>query len=157
VIVGSCGKAHGLRGEVAVYSEVPEVFVSGAELLTDRGGALTVSTVRAHKGHLVVGFAEVADRTTAEAMRNLQLTLDDTHAPELPDDEYWASSLVGLQVQHPDGSQLGIVAGVVTTGAQDRLIVDTGHSQIEVPFVTELVPEVLETHIVVDPPEGLFD
>ena len=157
MIVGSCGKAHGLRGEVAVYSEVPEVFVSGAELMTDRGGALTVSSVRPHKGHLVVGFAEVVDRTTAEAMRNLQLMLDDSRAPALGEDEFWVSSLVGLQVQDPDGSQLGIVARVVTTAAQDRLVVDTGHSQVEVPFVPELVPEVLETHIVVDPPEGLFD
>lgn len=157
MIVGSCGKAHGLRGEVAVYSEVPEAFVAGAELTTDHGGTLTVSTVRPHKGHLVVGFAEVVDRTTAEAMRNLELTLDDTHAPKLGEDEFWASSLVGLQVQSRDGSQLGIIAGVVTTAAQDRLIVDSGHSQVEVPFVPELVPEVLETHIVVDPPEGLFD
>lgn len=157
MIVGSCGKAHGLRGEVAVYSEVPDVLVVGTELTTDRGGTLTVSTVRPHKGHLVVGFAEVVDRTTAEAMRNLQLTLDDTLAPELGEDEFWANSLVGLPVQDTDGSQLGIVAGVVTTTAQDRLIVDTGHNRVEVPFVPELVPEVLETHIVVDPPEGLFE
>ncbi len=157
MIVGSCGKAHGLRGEVSVYTEVPEAVVPGAELMTDRGGALTVSTVRPHKGHLVVGFAEVVDRTTAEAMRDLQLMVDDAQAPELGEDEFWASSLVGLQVQHPDGSQLGIIARVVTTGAQDRIVVDTGHSQVEVPFVPELVPEVLETHIVVDPPEGLFD
>ena len=157
MIVGSCGKAHGLRGEVAVYSEVPDVVVVGTELTTERGGTLTVSTVRPHKGHLVVGFAQVVDRTTAEAMRNLQLTLDDTRAPELGDDEFWTSSLVGLQVQHSDGSQLGIIARVVTTAAQDRLVVDTGHSQVEVPFVPELVPEVHETHIVVDPPDGLFD
>ncbi|MGI9649119.1 MAG: ribosome maturation factor RimM, partial [Acidimicrobiia bacterium] len=72
-------------------------------------------------------------------------------------DEFWVSSLVGLQAQDRSGSQLGIVSGVVTTESQDRLVVDTGHSQVEVPFVPELVPEVLDTHVVLDPPEGLFE
>lgn len=155
--VGSCGKAHGIRGEVAVFTEVPDVFTPGAVVLTSAGGALTVSAARSHKDHLLVAFEEVPDRTTAEAMRNLELLVEGDQRPPLQTDEFWVSDLVGLQAQDPEGSQLGIVAAVITAEAQDRLVIDTGHDRIEVPFVPELVPEVFDTHIVVDPPEGLFD
>ena len=89
-------------------------------------------------------------------MRNLELSIQGEARPPLDTDEFWVSDLVGLQVQDREGSQLGIVSSVVTTDAQDRLVVDTGHDQIEIPFVPEIVPEVLEAHIIVDPPEGLF-
>ena len=156
-VVGSCGKAHGIRGEVAVYTEVPDAFVPNAALTTPDGRVLTVSTVRPHKGHLIVAFAEIGDRNGAEGLRNAELSMEEGLRPDLGDDEFWVSDLVGLQVQDRNGSQLGIVADVITTRAQDRLVVDTGHSRVEVPFVPELVPEVLETHVVVDPPDGLFD
>jgi 16S rRNA processing protein RimM len=156
VVIGSCGRAHGIRGEITVFSDVPDVFVPGAEILTGAGGALTVSAARPHKDHLLVAFEEVSDRTTAEAMRNLELLVEADRRPALESDEFWVSELVGLQAQDPSGAQLGIVAAVVTTDAQDRLVIDTGHDRVEVPFVPEIVPEVLETHVVVDPPEGLF-
>lgn len=140
-----------------MFTGLPEVFEPGAEVLTGAGGALTVSAVRPHKDHLLVAFEEVPDRTTAEAMRNLELLVEGDRRPALGSDEFWVSDLVGLQVQDRQGSQLGIVASVVTSEAQDRLVIDTGRNRVEVPFVPELVPEVLETHVVVDPPPGLFD
>ena len=139
-----------------MFSDVPDVFVPGAEVLTGAGGALTVSAARPHKDHLLVAFEEVLDRTTAEAMRNLELLVEADRRPALESDEFWVSDLVGLQAQDLLGAQLGIVAAVVTADAQDRLVIDTGHDRVEVPFVPEIVPEVLETHVVLDPPEGLF-
>ena len=116
-----------------------------------------MSAARPHKDHILVAFEEVLDRTTAEAMRNLQLLVEADRRPALESDEFWVSDLVGVQAQDPNGAQLGIIAAVITTDAQDRLVIDTGHDRIEVPFVPEIVPEVLETHVIVDPPEGLFE
>ncbi len=157
VPVGSCGKAHGIRGEVAVFTQLPEVFRPGAEVQIDGGGVLTVLSARPHKDHLIVAFDQILDRTAAEALRNMKLSAVTSALPELDSDEFWVSDLVGLQVQDRDGSQLGIVAEVITDAPQDRIVVDTGHGRIEVPFVPELVPEVWDTHIVVDPPDGLFE
>lgn len=153
---GSCGKAHGIRGEVAVYTSSPEFFEPGIEFQSDHG-PLTVAAARPHKGHLIVVFEEIPDRNTAETLRNVELQLATTDRPDLSDDEFWVSDLIGLEVRTREDEQLGIVSGVVTADVQDRLVVDTGHSEIEVPFVPELVPEVAATHIVVDPPPGLFD
>ena len=140
-----------------MFTDVPEVFLAGTELLTGAGGALTVSAARPHKDHLLVAFEEVGDRPTAEAMRNLQLLVEADRRPTLDSDEFWVSDLIGLQAQDPQGSQRGIVAAVIPTDAQDRLVIDTGHDRVEVPFVPEIVPEVFDTHVVLDPPEGLFE
>ena len=137
-----------------MFTDVPEVFVTGAELHTAAGDVLTVSASRPHQGHLIVAFAEVADRSAAEALRNLALSA--ATRPDLHDNEFWVSELLGKEVRDTAGSHLGIVADVDTTTAQDRLVVDTGHGPVEVPFVSDLVPEVGETHVVVDPPPGLF-
>lgn len=126
------------------------------ELLTERG-PLTVASARPHKGHLIVVFEEIPDRNTAETFRNVELRLDAANRPDLGAEEFWVTDLIGLEVRTREDEQLGIVSGVVTADVQDRLVVDTGHSQVEVPFVPELVPEVLATHIVVDPPAGLFE
>lgn len=140
-----------------MFTELPDLFAPGVEVLTGAGGALTVSSVRPHKNHLLVAFEEVSDRTTAEAMRNLQLLVEADRRPALASDEFWVTDLIGLEAQDPTGAQLGIVAAVISAGLQDRLVIDTGHDRVEVPFVPELVPEVLETHVVVDPPDGLFE
>jgi 16S rRNA processing protein RimM len=42
-------------------------------------------------------------------------------------------------------------------GAQDRLVVTTPDgSEVEVPFVATLVPEITPGSITIDPPPGLF-
>ncbi len=155
VTVGSCGKAHGIKGEVAVFTAAPEVFVPGATIHTE-DDALMVSSVRPHRDHLLVAFQGVTDRNAAEALRNIALSVEADQLPDLAEDEYWASSLVGRQVRTINGDHLGEVKSVVE-GPQDRLVIGTKEGDIEIPFVASLVPEVADDYIVIDPPAGLID
>jgi 16S rRNA processing protein RimM len=145
---------------VVAESDDPERFRPGAVLLTAGAEprALTVMGVRRHHGKLIVRFAGVDDRTAAEALRNTVLTIEAAARRPLADDEFWPEDLVGLEVVRPDGSPLGRVRRVVLGAAQDRLVVDTGAVDVEVPFVAALVPEVdvARGRVVVDPPHGLF-
>ncbi|WP_307828090.1 ribosome maturation factor RimM [Nocardioides sp. SYSU D00038] len=154
VVVGRVGKPHGIRGEVTVdvRTDEPERrFAPGSVLRveTPRGSAstlrtLTVTGSRRHQATLLVRFAELADRTAAEAARGLVLHAD-LPADATPDDpdEYYAHQLVGLRVTDLDGTPLGEVVELVPGGAQDLLSVRTtdGRDAL-VPFVTALVPEV---------------
>ena len=83
-----------------------------------------------------VAFDEVPDRTAAEAIRNLDITVPARR--ELGEEEYWPEDLVGLEVR-PTG---GAIAEVVFGPAQARLVVERAESRFEVPFVEELVPVV---------------
>ena len=75
VIVGTVGRAHGLRGQVTVRpltDNVEQRFAAGAVVTTD-GRRLTVSGHSWLNGVMLVGFEGVADRTSAEALRGIQL------------------------------------------------------------------------------------
>ncbi len=155
VTVGTCGKAHGIKGEVAVFTGVPEVFTLGATIHTETE-ALTVASVRPHREYLLVSFEGVADRSTAETMRNIALSVEAEQLPRLAEDEYWVSSLIGREVRTIAGDHLGEVKSVVV-GAQDRLVIETADGDLEIPFVAALVPEVAADYILVDPPAGLIE
>ena len=73
VLVGTIGRAHGLRGEVSVHVRTDEPerrFTPGASLrVGDR--PRTVASARWHSGTLLLGLEGVTDRTAAEAWKRL--------------------------------------------------------------------------------------
>jgi 16S rRNA processing protein RimM len=168
LVVARVGRAHGIRGEVTVEvrTDAPdERFVPGARLhLTgphDLAGveAVTVASVRDHNGTLLLGFAEVGDRTAAEVLRGALLEADVPDEPDEPD-AWYDHQLVGLRVVDPDGDPLGEVVAVEHPPAQDLLVVRRPDgAQRLVPFVTALVPtvDVAGGVVVVDAPPGLLD
>ncbi len=153
VVVGRIGRPHGLRGEVTVEvrSDEPERrFAPGSLLVTQppagsafRPTALEVIGTRWHQTTLLVRFAQLPDRTAAEAARGT-LLLARVPADESPEDpeEYYDHQLVGLTVVDLAGAVIGEVTGLVH-GAQDLLQVrSTDGRATLVPFVEALVPEV---------------
>ncbi|MFW6092044.1 MAG: ribosome maturation factor RimM [Actinomycetota bacterium] len=166
VTVGRVGRAHGIRGELAVEmrTDVPEKrFTEGAVLSTDpaAAGPLTVSRVRWHGDRLLVRFAGVPDRSAAERLRGVELLadVDEREATEDPD-EFPDHRLVGLVVQTRDGTRVGEVGEVVHLPGHDLLAVrGPGGGETLVPFVAEIVPEIdLDRGLVtINPPPGLLD
>jgi len=157
-------RAHGLRGDVILrpQSDDPDRFVVGAAFESDEEPArrLTIAEIREHKEGLLLRFEQVRDRTAAEAMRGVTLTIGTAERRDLPDDEFWPEDLAGLNVYDTSGTRLGEVSKVVTGGAQDRLVVARpGGESVEVPFVVALVPvvDVAAGRIEIDPPPGLFE
>lgn len=168
VIVATIGRAHGLRGEVALVlrTDQPEERLRpGTEFEVEAAGrprTLTVARTRLQQERWYVTFEEVTDRTDAESLRGVDLGIAVDAAEEADEDPdaWYPSQLKGLAVRHVDGRELGVVAGVDHYPAQDLLIVRTpGRRRVQLPLVEQLVPEVdLEAGVVVaDPPGGLFD
>ena len=164
VVVGRVGRAHGVRGEVVVEvrtDEPSQRFADGSELSTEPGsvGPLTVHHAREHSGRLVVAFAQVSDRTAAEALRGTLLLADVDPGEQAGPDEFYDHQLVGLRACTRTGEDVGEVVAVEHGGAQDLLVVRRADAEVLVPFVTAIVPEVdLRAGVVVlDPPGGLLD
>ncbi|QBI55671.1 ribosome maturation factor RimM [Streptomonospora litoralis] len=165
LVVGRIGRAHGIRGDVAVDVRTDDPgsrFAPGVLLQTDPGtaGPLTVASVRRHSGRLLVRFEGVRDRTAAEELRGTTLLVDSADVPPLADpDEFHDHELIGLQAETADGSAVGTVADVLHN-AQDVLVITGGAgTEILVPFVRDLVPEVdtAAGRLVIDPPPGLLE
>lgn len=151
---------------VEVHTDDPgQRFRAGSVLETDPtpAGPLTVTAARWHAAHLLVTFAEVGDRTAAESLRGVWLTVDPASipAPEDPD-EFHDSQLTGMTVVTRAADVVGVVTDVLHHG-QDLLVVrpapGSGAGEVLVPFVGAIVVEVdvAAGRMVVDPPPGLLD
>lgn len=168
VVVGRIGRAHGLRGDVAVEvrTDSPEVrFAPGTHLITDdpTRTSLIVDSARWHGDRLLVQFEGIADRTGAEGLRGLLLSVDASGAERTTDpEEYFDWQLVGLRCISRSGADLGVVKEVIHLPGQDLLAVGADPSQADqevlVPFVQRIAPhvDVARGEIVLDPPPGLF-
>ncbi len=147
--VGTIGRAHGTRGEVAVrlITDRTERLDVGSKLSTDER-ELVVVTSRPHQDRWLVRFDGVETRSQAEELRGWIL-----RAPALRvTDVLWVHELVGSTVREIDGTDRGIVVAMVANPASDLLELDNG-DLVPLTFVVEFVDDV----VLVDVPAGLFD
>ena len=134
--------AHGVTGEVRLklFGEGLEAF-SAHRRFND--GALTLSKLRDDgKGGAIARFAEIADRTAAEALRGTVLTVPRSALPPLAEGEYYHADLVGLAVVSDAGEPLGTVVAVENFGAGDVLEIERPNGKrFMVPMREDAVPE----------------
>jgi 16S rRNA processing protein RimM len=145
--VARVGRAHGIRGEVAVtlISDRDDRVVTGAEFVTDVGTLRVDSARRSGKGWLV-HFAGITDRTAAEALAGTVLRAEaDADAEGI-----WVHQVIGLGVVDQTGTPRGRVVAVQQNPAHDLLVLD---DDVLVPAVFIVS---IDEHITVDVPEGLF-
>ncbi len=163
ICVGAIGGAYGVRGEVRVKSfcAEPEDIETYSPLTSEDGmRSFTLALIRPMKNGFVARIAEVASKEQADALKGTQLFARRDQLPSLPDDEYYYTDLVGLEVFDTGGTSLGHVKSVQNHGASDLLEVHTpgATATVLLPFTRAAVPTVDLTagRIVADPPEGLF-
>ncbi len=164
--VARIGRAHGLRGELALDLRTDDPvarLAAGAVLPTEPAdrGPLTVVRTREQQGRWYVTFAEVPDRTAAEALRGVELVVDvdDADASDDDEDAWYPHELAGLRAEHVDGRVLGEVVGLEHLPAQDALVLrEPDGARTLVPFVRAIVPvvDVPGGRVVLDPPGGLL-
>ena len=162
-------RPHGIRGEVSVELRTDDPgrrFAVGSVLGTEpaAAGPLTVSASRWHSGRLLVSFAGITDRTQAESLRGVWLTVDAAQVSASEDpDEFHDHQLVGLAVVTAAGEPVGVVTDVRHHG-QDLLVIEPAagspsQGEILVPFVASIAVDVdvAGGRMVIDPPAGLLD
>lgn len=136
--------AHGIGGEVRL-----KVFADELERYRSfNDGALTLERYR----NGIARFAEVSDRTAAEALRGTALTVPRDSLPPLGEGEYYHVDLIGLAAVTTEGEPLGSVVAVDNFGAGDVIEIEraTG-KRFMVPMTPAAVPSWDGERLVVDP------
>jgi 16S rRNA processing protein RimM len=142
ITLAAIAGAHGVTGEVRL-----KLFGEGVAALSAHksfnGGALTLRKVRDDgKGGAIARFAEVADRTAAEALRGTVLAVPRSALPPLEPGEYYHADLIGLAAVSDAGEALGTVIAVENFGAGDVLEIERPDGKrFMVPMREEAVPE----------------
>ena len=146
VVMAAVAGAHGVAGEVRL-----KLFTASAEGLKahrtfDAGGrTLTLQSLRPGPQGAVARFAEVTDRTAAEALRGTVLTVPRESLPALPEGEYYWHDLIDLPVVDETGAAVGTVVSVENYGASDVLeIALEGGRRVLLPLVPDAVREIGE-------------
>jgi len=150
VPLGRVAKTHGLNGEVSVIMTVdlpverliglecwftpPPASVRTARVLSIRSGP---------KGPLF-SFAGVTDIDTASALRGCNVLARAVDLPEI-EEEF---DPVGLRVIDAERGEIGEVADVIVTGANDVWVIEDG------PFGTVLIPVIESVVGEIDEDEG---
>lgn len=162
ICVGSIAGAFGVRGEVRLKSfcAIPEDIATYGALYTEDGSrSFTVQLTRPVAGGLGAKLGGVTSKEAADALRGTELFVDRDRLPSLPDDEFYHTDLIGLEVRDTGGVLLGTVRAVHNHGAGDLLeVYGPGRkSALLLPFTRAVVPTVdlAARRIVADPPEGL--
>ena len=91
------------------------------------------------QGKTVIAHLEgVDDRDDAAMLVNCEIAVDREALPEADNGSYYWADLEGLKVVRSDGTELGHVAYLMETGANDVLVVQ-GETERLIPFVQEKV------------------
>lgn len=125
--------AHGVTGEVRLKLFTDNLF--GFERFN--AGTLTLTALRGN----IARFAEVADRTTAEALRGTELSVPRGALPPLAEGEYYHVDLIGLPCIATSGEAIGTCVAVENFGAGDVIEIEKADGgRFMVPMNADAVP-----------------
>ncbi len=164
ICVGAIAGAFGVHGDVRLksFTADPLAVEEYAPLTTEDGSrSFDVEIIGEVKSGFAARLSGVMTKEQADALKGTRLFAPRDRLPSLPDDEYYHTDLIGLQVFDTGGAPLGKVQAVHNHGASDLLELQVPGSSrtVLLPFTLAAVPtiDLASGRIVADPPEGLFD
>ena len=127
VVLAAVVGAHGISGEVRLKLFTDDLARYPSLIAGVR--TLTLKSVRPGPNGAVARFAEVTDRTAAEALRGAQLSVPRASLPDLGDDEYYHADLIGEAAVSTTGEDLGGIVDVVDYGAGDLIEIERANGK----------------------------
>ena len=104
-----------------------------------------VEAARVHGAAVIAQFAGVDDRDAAARLKGVEVAVPRAQLPAAASGEYYWADLIGLSVVNQQREQLGRVARVLQTGANDVLVVSdeaAGATEVLVPFIADAIRRV---------------
>lgn len=143
IIVGRFGTPYGLQGWIKVnsYTRPTDNIVNYQPWLLEVKGTYQPVTIAAHKVHgksIIVQVEGCNDRETAANYTNINIAISRQQLPELAQNEYYWSDLEGLTVINHDNARLGVIDHIMSTGANDVLVVK-GERVHAIPYLDDVI------------------
>jgi 16S rRNA processing protein RimM len=163
--VGKIIGTHGIKGHMKLNSySGNEESLSRANLVVIRSidgveRDFTLKSFKANAGKFIVALQEFDDIDLVTPFIGSELCLKRGTLPELTDDEYYWTDLIGLNVVTDDGTLLGPIADIFETGSSDIYVVKGNEREYLIPAVGDVIKQIdlKSGTVVITPLEGLLD
>lgn len=142
-MLGRISGVFGVRGWVRVfsYTDPREAILDYESWLLGQEGAWRPAKVAEGQRHgktVVARIDGFDDRDQAATLIGAEIGVPRAALPEAEEGHYYWSDLEGLRVVRSDGSELGVLAYLLETGAHDVMVVK-GEKEHLLPFVKDKV------------------
>lgn len=147
ICIATISGPHGIQGhlKIQVHLDVPGDIAEYDPILFQDGSTFSLKKViRCLPRAVIVSVQGVMDRDAALALRGEKLYITRDQLPEVEEEDYYHTDLIGLSVLNEKGCEIGLVKHVHDYGAGPILEISDPktHKSILVPFRKDAVPEV---------------
>lgn len=163
--VGRITGAHGLKGALRLRPDNPDsdTLEQVARVFLESAGQarefrLTAMT-RLNATTRRITLAGVADVNAAEALKGAIVMLAAEDVPAAKPGEFYYYEAIGCEVFLTDGSRLGTIEEIFSTGAHDIWVVRDGEREVLVPVIEDVVKamDFAARRVTIKPIPGLLD
>lgn len=143
VAVGRVLTPQGLHGDLKVLllTPFPDRFQPGRSVHLG-GDRRLIERARPDKSGLLLKLSGIDDRTSAEAFRDHYLEVPESDLQPLGEGQYYHFQLIGISVRTTRGLPVGRVTRILSTPANDVIVVHGMLGELLLPAVDEVVKEV---------------
>jgi 16S rRNA processing protein RimM len=142
LIVAQVLGAHGIRGEVRcrIVTDFPTRRFKRGNSLIIRGQSHVIQSARIQGEIVLLKLEDVVDRNAAETFRGADVEVPTESALSLPKGRFYWHQVIGLHVEDVSThEQLGEVADIIETGANDVYIVKGPRGEILIPAIKDVL------------------
>jgi 16S rRNA processing protein RimM len=150
VVMGRVTAPFGVKGWIKIYALTaqPGNLCDYPVWWLWRDGDWREAKVLAAKVHgklLVAQLAGIDSREAAAALKSVEIGVPRGQLPAATQGEFYWADLIGLKVVNTEQHELGRVARIMQTGANDVLVVTDGETaalEILIPFIADAIKAV---------------
>jgi 16S rRNA processing protein RimM len=142
-LLGRISGLFGVKGWVKIfsYTRPREAILDYSRWYLKRKEGWQPATVcegQKHGKSVIVHFDGIDDRDKAAELIECEIAISRDEMPTAEEGSYYWADLEGLRVVHRDGTELGHVAYMMETGAND-VMVTAGERERLIPFIADKV------------------
>ncbi len=149
ITIAKVGAPYRLKGELKLYvlSDSIETALSYGKWFiqrhqSDKWVLLEKEKVTRLGDKLLIQFDGVHTKEDAALFTNSLIGVPREALPQLTEDEFYWSDLIGLDVVNEKGQSFGVVKDIIETGANEVLLCQADKKEYLIPFVEDYVIDV---------------
>jgi 16S rRNA processing protein RimM len=163
--VGKIIGTHGIKGYMKLnsYSGNSESLSKARTVILKAPDGtfrdLALNDFKINSGRFIISLRGYDEINQVSTFIGNELCIKRSDLPQLPDDEFYWSDLIGLNVITDEGTLLGCIKDIFETGSNDIYVVQGTDREYLIPAIGDVVKQVdiKGGTVIVTPLEGLLD